>query len=162
MRRSAVLGLFAAASTCIAQPSVAAVRRALLSIDGLTLPKDKAIYAYRIDTFGVEFLAVCSVPSGWELKSQKYENPGGYLSGQADLHASRLRFTRMYLVDVYEHQAEAVREADAEHPASFSGWVQIGSRQQFGDWQGHKVTLGPKNFRLTDATRCPDPPPPRP
>lgn len=158
VKRFAALGLFAAVFVCMAQPSVAAVRRVLLSVDGLTVPKDKAIFAYRIDTFGIEFLAVCSVPSGWELRSQKYENSEGYLAGQAGLHARRLRLTAMYLIDVYEYRAETRREGSAEHPASFSGWVQIGSREQFGDWRGRKVTLGPNNFRLTNATRCPAPP----
>jgi hypothetical protein len=157
--RSAILGVLAVAFVSAAQPSAAAVRRVLLSVDGLSLPQGKDIYAFHIDTFGVEFVAVCSVPRGWELKSEKYENPEGYISGKADLHASRLRFARMYLVDVYDYQARSDNDG---HPASFSGWVQIGSREQFGDWRGRKVTLRPNNFRLADAGRCPVPPPPLP
>jgi hypothetical protein len=160
--RSATLGFLAVVFTCIAQPSAAAVRRLLLSVDGLILPKNKEIYAFRIETFGVDLLAVCSLPMGWELRSEKYEDPEGYMSGEADLHANRLRSTSMYLVDVYDYRATTVRDGNTEHPASFSGWVQIGSRERFGDWHGRKVTLRPNNFRLSDATRCPAPPPPAP
>lgn len=158
--RSALLAVLGAVCTCVAQPSTAGIRRVLLSVNGLTLPKNKAVYAFHIDTFGVEFLGICDVPSGWELKSEKFDDPEGYLSGEADLHASELKFTRMYLVDVYDYGAETVRVGSGENPASFSGWVRIGSREQFGDWHGRKVTLRPNNFHLVDATRCPAPPPP--
>jgi len=162
MMRLAILGLFGVAFTLIGQPSAAAVRRVLLSVEGLTLPQNKAIYAFHIDTFGVEFLAVCSLPAGWELKSEKYDDPEGYLSGKADLHASRLRLTGMYLVDVYDYRSTTMRSGNTEHPASFQGWIQIGNREQFGDWHGRKVPLRPNNFRLTNATRCPAPPPSAP
>jgi hypothetical protein len=160
LMRLAILASLAAVFTCIAQPSAATVRRALLSMEGLKVPKDKAVYAFHIDTFGVEVLAVCSLPMGWELRSEKYEDPEGYMSGKADLHAARLRFTSMYLVDVYDYRATTVQDGNTEHPASFSGWAQIGSREQFGDWHGRRVTLRPNNFHLADARRCPDPQPP--
>lgn len=160
--RSVTTGFLAVMLACIAQPSAGAVRRVLLSVDGLTLPKNQAVYAFHIDTFGVEFLAVCSLPRGWELKSEKFDDPEGYISGEADLHASRLRLTNMYLVDVYDYRVATVRDGNTEHPASFSGWVRIGSRPQFGDWHGRKVTLRPNNFRLSDATQCPALPPPAP
>lgn len=159
MIRSAILGVLVVAFVSVAQPSAAAVRRVLLSVNGLTLPHDKDIYAFHIDTFGVQFVAVCSVPMGWELRSEKYEGQEGYISGKADLHASRLRFTRMYLVDVYDYQE---RSRNNGRPASFSGWVQIGSRERFGDWHGREVALRPSNFHLTNASRCPVPPPPLP
>jgi hypothetical protein len=145
------------------QPSEAAVRRVLLSVHGLGVPLDKSIYAYRIDTWGVEFLAVCAVPQSWELKSEKFEDSEGYLSGQADIHGTPLQsLTNMYLVDVYDYRPTTAHVGDTEHPASFKGWVRIGSREQFGDWHGRKVTLRAKNFRLKDATRCPAPPPASP
>lgn len=162
MTRSATLGLLAVAFACIAEPSSATVRRVLLSVHGLQLPKKKAVYAFNIDTYGVEYLAVCHLPMGWELRSERSDDFGGYMSGEADLHASPLTFTSMYLVDVYDYRSTTVRSGNTEHPASFQGWVKIGSREQFGDWHGRKVPLRPNNFRLTDARRCPDPPPPAP
>ncbi len=144
----------------VAEPCAAEVRRALLSVDGLAIPASKSVFAYRIETFGVEFLSVCRLPQSWELKSEKFEDLEGYFSGRADLHGTPLRgLTDMYLVDIHLYQPTASRDGNAEHPASFSGWVEVGSREAFGDWHGRKVKLAASNFRLKDAERCPAPPP---
>ena len=128
----------------------------MLSVDGLGVAADKSIYAYRIDTWGVEFVAVCVIPQDWEQKSEKFQDPAGYLSGRADNHGMPLRgLANMYLVDVYDYQPAG----GVEHPASFAGWVRIGSRERFGDWHGPRVALRAKNFRLTDAKGCPAAPP---
>jgi hypothetical protein len=68
----------------------------------------------------------------------------------------------MYLVEVYDYRPVTSHDSNTEHPASFSGWVRIGSRERFGDWHGRKVLLRAGNFRLKDAKRCPVPPPPAP
>jgi hypothetical protein len=144
--------------TGASQPS-AGIRRVLLSVEGVRIPKGSAIFQYRLDTFGVEFLAVCKLPQSWEVQSEKFENPEGYLSGRADIHGEWLSALKeMYLVDVYDYRPVASRDV----PASFSGWVEVGSRERFGDWRGHRVQLAANNFRLTDAQRCPESPPPQP
>jgi hypothetical protein len=122
------------------------------------MPKGNAIFQYRVETWGVEFLAVCNLPQGWEIKSEKFENPEGYLSGRADIHGEWLgALKQMYLVDVYDYR----QVVSHDQPASFSGWVEIGSRERFDDWHGHRVQLAANNFRLKDAQRCPVPPPPQ-
>jgi hypothetical protein len=156
-----------AALVCIfiatTQPSAAAVRRALLSIQGVGVRAGQSIFRYRIETWGVEFLAVCRVPPQWELKSEKFEDSEGYLSGEADTHIAATRaLPDMYLVDVYDYQPVSVQDGNVQHPASFSGWVQVGSREQFGGWHGRRIPLNARNFRLRDASRCPAPPPPTP
>jgi hypothetical protein len=141
-----------------AQPP-AGIRRVLLSVEGVRIPKGSAIFQYRIETFGVEFLAICNLPQSWEIQSEKFESPEGYLSGRADTHAERLgALKEMYLVDVYDYRPVASHDV----PASFSGWVEVGSRERFGDWHGHRVPLVANNFRLKDAQRCPVSPPPHP
>jgi hypothetical protein len=151
------------ALVCIAgaatQASAAPTRRVLVSVEGVSVPKGSSIFGYRIATWGVEFLAICRVPPSWELKSEKFEDPEGYLSGRADAHAVRLRaLTRFYLVDVVEPQPFATGEPETEHPASFSGWIEVGSRARFGDWRGWRVKLSARNFHLEDVQRCPAPP----
>jgi hypothetical protein len=131
----------------------------LLSIEGVQIPRGNAIFQYRIDTFGVEFLAVCNLPQSWEIQSEKFENPEGYFSGRADIHGEWLgALKEMYLVDVYDYQPVASHDV----PASFSGWVEIGSRERFGNWHGKRMQLKASNFRLKDAQRCPLSPPPQP
>jgi hypothetical protein len=137
----------------------------LLSVDGLGLKASQSIWAFHIETWGVEFLGVCYVPPSWQLKSEKFENPEGYLDGRSDTHGVALRrLPEMYLVDVYDYQPLPKGDPKAEyHPASFAGWVAVGRVQPFGEdgpHQKRKLTAG--NFRLRDAAHCPNPPPAQP
>ena len=93
----------------------------MLALDGPTLPNGRAVYAFPIDIFGAEFAAACSLPTGWELKSEKYEDRDSYVSGKADLHASRLRFNSMYLVDVYDYRAATRRKGRRRTSRLISG-----------------------------------------
>jgi hypothetical protein len=147
-----------AALVVATQPSPAAITRALLSVEGLAIPKDESITAFEIDAWGVEFLAVCHLPYDWEIKADKYQDPEGLLSGRAGTLGEPLRELRgLFLVDVYDYQPLARGSPTGEyHPASFAGWVQIASTPGSG---GVKTKLLAKNFRLTNATNCPEPPP---
>ena len=148
----------------LAFPASADVRRALLSVDGLGVPVAKSIRAFHIETWGVYLLAICHVPPSWELKSEKFENPEGYVAGRSDVHGEPLRqMTDMYLVDVYDYQPLPNGDPKGEyHPASFAGWIAVGRRQPFDAGRLQKRTLTAGNFRLRNAERCPDAPPAQP
>jgi hypothetical protein len=147
-----------------AQPSKAEIRRILLSVEGLDIPAGRAITAFRINTWGVELLAVCHVPRGWELREEKSVDPDGYLAGRADGHDEPLRqLAEMYLVDVYDYQALPRGNPKSDyHPASLAGWVEIGDWRPFAEGRGRRRTLKPGNFRLKDAQGCPAWPSARP
>src|SRR6185437_14168037 len=86
-----------------AQSASAEIRRVLLSVEGLKIGAAESIRAFRIETWGVQPLAVCQMPPSWELKSEKFEDPEGYLSGRSDVHGQQMAQLReMYLVDVYD------------------------------------------------------------
>jgi hypothetical protein len=142
-----------------ASPATSEIRRALLSVEGLKVGTTESIRAFHIETWGVEFLAVCHVPPSWALKSEKFEDPEGYFDGHSDTHGEPLRqITDMYLIDVYDYQP--LREGDV--PASFAGWVVVGRVQPFDGGTRRKQTLTANNFHLRDAPRCPDAPPAQP
>jgi hypothetical protein len=143
-----------------AEPSKAEIRRVLLSVDGLGLPRTTAIRSFHISSWGVEVLAVCHLPPSWELRSEKFEDPEGYLDGRSDTHGEPLKsISAMYLIDVYDYQPLAHGDLKTEyHPASFAGWVAVGSVQPFDGGNRRKRTLRAANFRLQDATQCPKPP----
>jgi hypothetical protein len=146
---------------CLGSQSTAEadVHRVLLSVDGLHMGQDEQIKAFDIKTWGVTFLAICRVPQDWQLKAEKFEDPAGDLSGRVDTHGEPLKaLSDMYLVDVYDYQA---RLKDSQ-PASFAGWVEIGTVAPFEGGSRHRRALGAGNFRLTNARRCPDPPPAQP
>ncbi len=157
-----------AATVCIgfacAEPVSAETRRVLLSVDGLHLRPMESIRAFHIETWGVEFLAVCHVPPSWEITSEKFEDPAGYFDGRSDTHSEPLKsMSAMYLIDVYDYQPLPKGDPKKEyHPASLAGWVVVGRIQPFDGGTRHKRTLNAANFRLQDATRCPKPAPAQP
>jgi hypothetical protein len=142
----------------------AEVRRVLLSVDGLNLPATETIRAFHIETWGVEFLAVCHLPPSWELKSEKFEDPEGWLDGKADTHGESLgKLSDMYLVDVYDYQPMPRGNPKGDfHPASFAGWVQVGRVEPFDGGTRRKRPLKADHFRMRDAKTCPAPPPASP
>lgn len=143
-----------------AEPSSAEIRRALLSVDGVHLKGAEGIVAFEINTWGVEFLAVCRMPPSWALKSEKYANPEGQLSGKRDAQGLAYRsLANFYLVDVYNYEPEAKGNPKSDfHPASFSSWVELGRNEQFGSARGRRVPLKPQNFKLQNARGCPPAP----
>jgi hypothetical protein len=143
------------------QPSAAGITRALLSVDELAIPKDHSITAFKIETWGVALLAICHLPPSWEIRTEKFEDPEGFLSGRSDIHGERLSgLGELFLVDVYDYQPFSRGNPKGDyHPASFAGWVELAAHP--GD-PGKQLTLHASNFRLTNAERCPEPPPPEP
>jgi hypothetical protein len=149
-------------------PSFGQVTRALLTVKGLNLPPEQNLRAFKINTWAVSLLAVCKVPTSWEMKAEKYEDAEGFLSGRSDAHGVPLRELReMFLVDVYSYQPLPKGDPKSDfHPASFSGWVEIANaRQPFkrvDDRHAHRRALNAGNFHLTSASHCPIPPPTQP
>jgi hypothetical protein len=128
-------------------------------VDGLRIGRDEQIKAFHIKTWGVTFLSVCRVPQVWQLKAEKYEDPAGELSGRLDAHGEPLKaLTDMYLIDVYDYQ---VRPKESQ-PASFAGWVEIGTVAPFEGGSRRRRALRAGNFRLTNARRCLELPPAQP
>ena len=138
------------------------VTRALLTVDGLNIPADYSVSAFRINTWGVVLLNVCSIPPSWNLIEEKYEDPKGLLLGRSDVHGAPLReLKQMYLVDVYGYQALPKGDPKGEfHPASFSGWIEVA--KESWNMHGKRRALHASNFRLTPASQCPVPPPAAP
>jgi hypothetical protein len=62
----------------------------LASISGVPLRADEGIDKFEIETWGVDFKAVCHIPFDWEITAGSF-GPGGRLSGIAGHGASWLR-----------------------------------------------------------------------
>ena len=136
-------------------------QRTLLTVDGLSIPAEGALAAFRIDTWGVEFLAVCKVPPLWEIKEEKFLDSAGLLSGHSDPHRTLTKLDRMFLVDVYSYQPLPRGDPKGDyHPASFAGWYEVFDGN--GDILKKRRAFHANNFHLTPAPRCPDAPPAEP
>lgn len=145
-----------------AKSSYGQIQRALLTVDGLSIPAGGALAAFRIDTWGVVPLAVCKVPPLWEIKEEKFMDPEGVLSGSSDpYHRTLTKLDQMFLVDVYSYQPLPKGDPKSEyHPASFAGWFQVFDGN--GKVLKSRRVFHAGNFHLTPASRCPDAPPPEP
>ena len=143
------------------QPSFGQAQRALLTVDGLSIPAGGALAAFRIDTWGVIPLAVCHVPPLWEIKEEKFMDSAGFLSGRSDPHRTLTKLDQMFLVDVYSYQPLPRGNPKGEyHPASFAGWFEVFDGN--GDIRRKRLVFHASNFHLTPAPGCPDAPPAEP
>jgi hypothetical protein len=137
-------------------------QRALLSVEGLSIPDSGALASFHIDTWGVVPLAVCQVPPQWEFKEEKFLTPQGFLSGRSDpYHRTLSKLDKLFLVDVYSYQPLPKGDPKGEyHPASFAGWYTVFDGS--GDIVKKRRALHAQNLHLTPAPRCPDAPPAEP
>jgi hypothetical protein len=162
MKRLCIPTLFSIVLLLLIEPSFGQIQRALLSVDGLSIPSDGALYAFHIDTWGVTPLAVCKVFPLWDIKAQKFMDPAGLLSGRSDpYHRTLTKLDQLYLVDVYSYQPMPKGDPKGGyHPASFAGWYEVFDGS--GDVVRKRRVFRAKDFRLKAATRCPDAPPAEP
>jgi hypothetical protein len=144
------------------ESSFGQVQRALLTIDGLSIPAGGALAAFHIDTWGVTPLAVCKVLPLWDIRAEKFMDPAGLLSGRSDpYHRTLTKLDQMYLVDVYSYQPSPKGDPKGEyHPASFAGWFEVFDGN--GDILRKRRVFHAANFHLIPAPRCPDAPPAEP
>ena len=124
----------------------------------IDLLPDERIDAFKIETWGVEFKAVCNIPNDWEITAGSF-GPGGRLEGAAGHGASWLRVVdleqlrALVLVRlVAPVQKRDIRDATGVVPATFQGFASI---QSYSTERGRKRKLTFANVRLTPAKSCP-------
>jgi hypothetical protein len=144
------------------KPGFGQAQRALLTVDGLSIPAGGALAAFRIDTWGVTPLAVCKVPPLWEIREEKFMDSAGFLSGRTDpYHRTLTKLDQVFLVDVYNYQPLPKGDPKTEyHPATFVGWYEVFNGN--GNVLRKRRVFHAANFHLTAAPRCPDAPPTEP
>jgi hypothetical protein len=138
-------------------------QRALLTIDGMSIPAGGALAAFHIETWGVVPLAVCKTPKLWQISADNsFLDSSGILLGRSDqYHRTLKKLDQMFLVDVYEYQPLPKGDPKGEyHPASFAGWFQVFDGE--GNIIKKRRVFNTGNFHLTPAPRCPDAPPAEP
>jgi len=125
----------------------------------MTVPlgPDERLRGFAFETWGVQFKAVCRIPSGWRIKAGASATPDGTLEGTASHGATFLGRARLgeldalVLVTLSGPMREAARVANGEVPATFAGQAIIDDDSE----DGRRVPIGVANIGLRPAARCP-------
>ncbi len=135
----------------------------LASIRGVRLKANEYLSGFSIDTWGVEFLAVCHLPPGWSITAGTSASPDGKLSGQGSLGVTFLDPSRLSELNglvlmtlVAPVQKEKIESASGIAPATFAGHAVVGTYGQDGD---RRLRISYRNVVLTPAKACPPPAP---
>lgn len=141
-----------------AAPPAEGPRTYLASIAGIALGPNEFVDQFSIDTWGVEFVAICHLPPGWEIRAGREATPIGAIAGRAShgvtfLNRPRLReLEGLALIRI--HGPLQPRPVGTR-PATFAGRAGIG---RYGvDERRREVRLTHANVRLVPAARCPPP-----
>ena len=130
----------------------------LASISGIRLNPGESIDAFTLNTWGVDFRAVCNIPNDWEITAGSH-GPEGRLVGAAGHGASQLRtqdLSRMrglVLIQLLgDVQKVDLRDRTGVVPATFQGFVNV---QSGSEDRSRRVKLTYANVKLTPAKKCP-------
>jgi hypothetical protein len=129
----------------------------------LTVPlrKGERLSGFRIDTWGVEFLALCRFPSGWIMRAGRSATPDGVFEGNGTLGATFLdsdsELRNLALIRLSGPvQLEAIVERNGQIPATFAGNALLDTPDED---EPRRAKLTYANLLLRPADRCPSPAP---
>jgi hypothetical protein len=155
------LTIFPLLALASAQPAPADERSYLVSLAGFPLAQGEYVDGFRIDTWGVDILAVCRMPAGWYLRAGRSAAPDGVIEGSASHGVTFLDSDRLHemnglaLVRIEGPvQAVDIPVESGRIPPTFAGQVTIGS---YREGEGREAPITSGNVRLSPAERCPDP-----
>jgi hypothetical protein len=126
----------------------------ILSLRELPLEADESIESFSLKTWGVEFKAVCHIPSDWELTAGR-TGPLGKLEGQAGHGASQLghnRLRELRGLAIVELSGPVQTGQQGTVPATFAGEAKIHSGRAA---TARTMQLSSTNVQLTPSGACP-------
>lgn len=121
----------------------------------IPLGREDWVESFRFDTWGVDVLAVCHIPSGWRITAGQSAAPEGVIVGEGSHGVTWLgdmkSLESLVLIRLYGPVQEVERiEGPTTHPANFAGKARLQTTDA-----SREVALGHANLRLTPASRCP-------
>ena len=133
-------------------------RSYIASLAAIELKSGEAVSGFSLNTWGVEFKAVCNIPLDWEVTVGAF-GPGGKLAGSAGHGASWMRakdLTRLHALVLIELsgpvQRHDRRNGTGVVPATFAGYADVQSAQSE---RPRKLRLTFANVTLVPAKHCP-------
>ncbi len=123
----------------------------------IELGSAESISEFAFDTWGIQYEAVCHIPSGWRIQVGSSATLKGVLKGEGSHGATWLdkeglqSLRSLVLVTIYapiQQQDDRGSGGKVVIPATFKGHAIVSDGER-------RVALSDKNVRLTPATRCP-------
>ncbi|KAJ8138157.1 hypothetical protein OY671_008630, partial [Metschnikowia pulcherrima] len=155
------LAYAASAVWSISAPSgaVAASRTYLASIQGIKLRAKEYVSAFKVDTWGVTFKAVCHIPPGWSIKAGNTASFDGALSGEGShsityFDRAHLRESRgLVSISIDGPVQRRVKHTQQSTiPPTFDGAATVGRYAAQGI---RNIKLTHANVALVPGSRCP-------
>jgi hypothetical protein len=142
------LALLTTASAPVDHP-----RTYLVSIIALPLKAGESLESFSIATWGVQFKAVCKIPSGWRIKAGNSASPDGMLEGEGSQGATWFNrknppeLRKFVLITLYD----AVQRVDIHDgsDATFKGQATIST-----DDGERMAPLTYRNVQLISSQSC--------
>jgi hypothetical protein len=126
----------------------------LLSIAGVELAREERVTEFRVASWGVDWVALCRIPTGWRLRAGRDATSEGLIEGESTHGVRRLGdlgpLRDVALVRLWGPvRARPKREAGALLPATFAGSLSLSD--------GRRLKLETDHLRLAPAKACPAP-----
>jgi hypothetical protein len=127
----------------------------LLSIDDVRIAPGERVTGFKLSSWGVDWIALCRIPTGWRLRAGRSATPDGLFEGQSTHGVTRLEnlqaLGNVALVRLWAPLQWSDRRLPdgGRAPATFAGTLSFSGR---GD-----VRLGERSLRLVPAQACPKP-----
>ena len=152
--------------TAVAALSICSVAQAqgsrtyLASIESLPVRPGDEVEQFTIDTWGIDILAICSIPAGWRIEAGRTAAPDGIIRGEATHGVTRLTgrhlgsLRNIALIRTWGAvRGGNRRTGSGDEIATFLGSMRIYDSRG----RGREVPLRLRNIRLVPAVRCPQP-----
>jgi hypothetical protein len=154
MLAAALAAMLAAAPAAAAPAAEAPGTLYLLSIGRPDLRRDERVVGFSLASWGVDWLAICTIPSGWRLRAGRNATPEGLFEGEGTHGATWLDdlgpLRSVALVRLWGPvQWRDKPVGNGKIPATLAGTLETS--------EGRRVRLGPSTLRLTPAPACPAP-----
>jgi len=135
-------------------------RTYLVSITSVPVETGDQVARFALDTWGIDILAICSIPAGWRIEAGRTAAPDGVIRGEATHGTTRLTGRRLAgLRNIALIRVDGAVRGGTQRTGSGDDIATFLGNMDIYDSRGaaREVPLTLRNVRLTPAQRCPQP-----
>ncbi|HEX8126278.1 MAG TPA: hypothetical protein VF548_11910 [Allosphingosinicella sp.] len=126
----------------------------LLSIADVPIAGEQRVTGFKLASWGVDWVALCAIPTGWRLRAGRNATPEGLFEGESTHGVTWLGSLEPLRSVALVRVHGTVRWRDRRFPGGREPATLAGTLSLSG---GREVRLGESNLRLAAARTCPPP-----